>query len=48
MAAPLIAITGLIYALVAIDLASRGRYDLATAYIGYVIANCGLFFAAKN
>jgi hypothetical protein len=48
MAAPLIAITGLIYAWVAIDLAMRGRYDLATAYAGYAFANVGLYLIAKN
>ena len=48
MAAPLIAITGVIYAWVAIDLAMRGRYDLATAYLGYSFANIGLFLAARN
>lgn len=48
MASPLIAITGLIYALVACDLAWRGRWDLAIAYAGYAFANVGLFYAAKN
>lgn len=48
MAAPLIAITGLIYAWVAADLAMRGRYDLALAYLGYSVSNIGLFYAAKN
>jgi hypothetical protein len=48
MAAPLIAITGIIYAWVAIDLAMRGRYDLATAYLGYAFANVGLYLVAKN
>lgn len=48
MAAPLIAITGLIYAWVAIDLARRGRFDLALAYCGYAVSNIGLFYAAKN
>ena len=48
MAAPLIAITGIIYAWVAIDLSMRGRYDLATAYLGYAFANVGLYLVAKN
>jgi hypothetical protein len=47
MASHLIAITGLIYAWVCADLAMRGRYDLATAYAGYAIANIGLFYAAR-
>ena len=48
MASPLIALTGLIYAWVAADLAWRGRYDLACVYCGYAVANIGLFYAAKN
>lgn len=48
MAAPLIAITGLIYAWVAADLAWRGRYDLALAYAGYAFSNIGLYLAAKD
>jgi hypothetical protein len=48
MASPLIALTGCIYAWVAFDLASRGRYDLALAYIGYAVSNIGLFYAARN
>jgi hypothetical protein len=34
MAAPLIAITGLIYAYVAADLAWQGKHGLALAYAG--------------
>ena len=48
MASPLIALTGLIYAWVCVDLAYRGRYDLAIAYAGYALANVGLYYAAKN
>jgi len=48
MAAPLIALTGFIYAGVCIDLAWRGRYDLAIAYAGYAFANVGLYYAARN
>lgn len=47
MSSYLIAITGLIYAWVAADLAYRGRYDLAIAYVGYALANVGLYYAAK-
>ena len=47
MASHLIAITGVIYAWVCVDLAMRGRYDLALAYAGYSIANIGLFYAAR-
>jgi len=48
MAPSLIAITGLVYAYVACDLAWRGRYDLAIAYAGYALANVGLYSVAKN
>lgn len=48
MAAPLIALTGLIYAYVAVDLAWRGRYDLALAYVGYAFANVGLYLVARG
>lgn len=47
MASPLIAITGLIYAWVCVDLAMRGRHDLAIAYAGYALANVGLYYAAR-
>jgi hypothetical protein len=47
MASPLIAITGVIYAWVACDLAWRGRYDLALAYAGYAVSNVGLYYAAR-
>ena len=47
MAAPLIALTGLIYAYVAADLAWRGRYDLALAYAGYAFSNVGLYLVAR-
>lgn len=47
MAAPLIALTGVIYAYVSCDLAWRGRYDLALAYAGYAFANVGLYMAAR-
>ena len=47
MASPLIAITGIIYACVCVDLAYRGRYDLAIAYAGYALANVGLYYAAR-
>jgi hypothetical protein len=47
MAPALIAFTGFIYLFVAVDLAYRGRWDLATAYAGYAFANVGLFYAAR-
>ena len=48
VAPSLIALTGLVYAWVAVDLAWRGRYDLAIAYAGYALANVGLYSVAKN
>lgn len=48
MAPTLIAITGLVYAWVAVDLAWQGRYGLSIAYVGYAFANIGLYFAAKE
>jgi hypothetical protein len=48
VAPSLIAITGVIYAYVACDLAYHGRYALAIAYVGYAFANIGLFYAAKT
>jgi hypothetical protein len=48
MAAPLIALTGFVYAWVAIDLAWQGKADLALAYAGYAFANVGLYLVAKD
>ena len=47
MAAWLIALTGVIYLCVSVDLAMRGRWDLALAYAGYSLSNIGLFYAAR-
>jgi hypothetical protein len=47
MAAPLIALTGCIYAYVAFDLALQGKYALSAAYLGYSFSNIGLFYAAR-
>lgn len=48
MAPWLIALTGVIYVLVAADLAWHRRHGLAIAYAGYAAANVGLFLAAKG
>ena len=48
MAAWLIALTGVIYAFVAADLAWHGKTGLAIAYLGYAAANVGLYMAAKG
>lgn len=43
----LIAITGLIYAYVAIEQGFKGNVGLAIAYTGYAFANIGLYLLAK-
>jgi len=43
----LIAITGLIYAYVAIEQGIKGNVGLAIAYTGYAFANIGLYLLAK-
>jgi hypothetical protein len=48
MAAWLIALTGVIYAWVACDLAWQGKPGLALAYAGYAFANIGLYLVAKG
>jgi len=48
MAGWLIAITGLIYAYVAADLAWNGKPGLAIAYAGYAFSNVGLYLAARS
>lgn len=48
MAAWLIALTGVIYAYVAADLAWQGKTGLALAYCGYAFSNVGLYLAARN
>ena len=47
MAPWLIALTGVIYLVVAADLALHGKAGLALAYIGYSFANYGLYLAAR-
>jgi hypothetical protein len=44
----LIALTGVIYAYVACDLAWSGRHGLAIAYAGYAFSNIGLYLAARG
>ena len=43
----LIAITGLIYAYVAIEQGFKGNVGLTIAYTGYAFANIGLYLRAK-
>jgi hypothetical protein len=47
MSPALIAITGVIYLVVAADLALHGKAGLAIAYCGYAAANVGLYMAAR-
>ena len=43
----LIAVTGVIYIVVAADLVYHGKTGLAIAYMGYAFANIGLYLAAR-
>lgn len=47
MSAPLIILTGLIYAYVAIEQATKGNVNMAIVYSGYSFSNIGLFFLAR-
>jgi len=47
MAPWLIAVCGVIYLVVAVDLAVRGKVGLAIAYAGYAFSNIGLYMAAR-
>jgi hypothetical protein len=44
----LIALTGVIYLVVAADLAARHKLGLAVACLSYAFANVGLYLAAKG
>ena len=43
----LIAICGVIYLVVAVDLAVHGKTGLAIAYAGYAFSSVGLYMAAR-
>lgn len=47
MSGPLIALTGLIYAWIAVDQLWRGNPGMAIAYMGYAFANVGLYMLAR-
>lgn len=47
MSAPLIILTGLIYAYVAIEQATKGNVSMAIVYSGYAFSNIGLYLLAK-
>lgn len=44
----LIALTGLAYAYVSVELLLQGKTGLGLAYAGYAFANIGLFLAATR
>lgn len=48
MRGPLIAITGCIYAYVSLELAWNGKPGLSIAYMGYAVANIGLYLAVTR
>ena len=48
MAAWLIAVVGVIYAVVAIDLLRVGNLGLGIAFVGYCLGNVGLYLAART
>ena len=47
MSGPLIALTGVIYAWIAVDQFWRGNPGMAIAYAGYALANVGLYTLAR-
>lgn len=47
MSAWLIALTGLIYAAVALEQALKGNWAMAIVYVGYAFANVGLYVLAR-
>ena len=47
MSAWLIALTGLIYAGVAVDMAMRGNWSMVIVYGGYAFSNIGLYYLAR-
>ena len=48
MSAWLIAIVGVVYAVVAVDLLLKGNTGLGIAFIGYVLGNVGLYMEAAK
>lgn len=47
MSAYLIAVIGVVYLVVAVDLLLKGQFGLGIAFIGYSLGNVGLYIAAK-
>ena len=48
MSAWLIAMIGVIYLVVAVDLLLKGNMGLDIAFVGYSLGNVGLYLAAKG
>ena len=48
MSAWLIAIIGVVYAVVAVDLLRAGNIGLGIAFVGYCLGNVGLYLAARG
>lgn len=48
MSAWLIAIVGVVYAVVAIDLIVKGNTGLGIAFVGYALGNVGLYMEASK
>lgn len=47
MSAFLVAITGLIYAYISAEQLFKGEVSMAIVYLGYALANVGLWMAVK-
>jgi hypothetical protein len=47
MSANLIALVGLVYAFIAVNLWLSGKPGLALAFLGYAVSNIGLYFEAR-
>lgn len=48
MSSWLIALVGLIYLIISLDLYQSGKSGLALAFFGYALSNVGLWLAARN
>ncbi len=47
MSSTLIAIVGVVYAVVAVDLIIKGNTGLGIAFVGYALGNVGLYMEAS-
>jgi hypothetical protein len=48
MSAWLIAVVGVVYTVVAVDLLIKGNMGLGIAFVGYALGNVGLFLEASK